>query len=402
MLLGNGTMLRHAQAVALAGLICCSLISDTGAKDYNKEPVFRSQSECRFLHIINDFKPHDANTTLEFDIVFQSMKTAQAQARAAGIQVDFVFVLQDGDELSVPRSDLLDAVYVTEAFLDPASQRSLPTPGGILDAGLAHHDHPAVVFTNRDIGLYPQFYVQSCEFLQVPGQLVVETTRVLLNMDEVVEDYNRTLYAKGRVHRGADCWVMAREVLPDCYREDRRLVVGFPPWGSLLRHILYDHAVALRCGQIGGYRISRSSPHTPSRRRTFHLERAEGTAPWKKMMRYNGYLYAYLQMLPRRVMLRAPKLAFIESEDNIDCSQRGEPMVWPWCEKCHRPCDGFWMNCPTADCQVNGPRCRFDEQPALATCPNGFNKEHLTGPRDQIRAVPPISLSDHLNTGITA
>ena len=64
--------------------------------------------------------------------------------------MDFVFVLQDGDELSVPRSDLLDAVYVTEAFLDPASQRSLPTPGGILDAGLAHHDHPAVVFTNRD------------------------------------------------------------------------------------------------------------------------------------------------------------------------------------------------------------------------------------------------------------
>ncbi|EDQ89326.1 uncharacterized protein MONBRDRAFT_37047 [Monosiga brevicollis MX1] len=371
------------------------------AKDYNREPVFKSRAECRFLHIINDYKPSGLTAT-EFDIVFESMRTAQRVAKQEGIQVDFRFVLQKGDQLSVEREHLLDVKDISEAFKDPTTGRYLPTPGGILDAGMEGTDHPAIVFTNRDIGLYPQFYVESCDMLRVPGQLVVETTRVLLKLEKALTDYEATLRGRGFVHRGADCWVMAREVMPACFREDRRLVVGYPPWGALLRHILHDHAMALRCGQEGGYRIYRSSPQNPDYRRTFHLERNGASAQWLNWLQEDRFLYRYLQVLPGRVMERPPKLSFIvDPKGKYNCTEDDGPMVWPLCDSCKRPCEGFWASCPTPDCQMEGPKCHFPEAPAIAEC-QSFNNTMLVGKRTPMRALHPITFADYETKGITA
>ena len=206
-------------------------------------PSYFNGHDCSFGHIFNDYNPRGNASLLEYSLVLDSWLVAIAVAKERGIRVELVPVLLDGDSTSIPahvyeqHTPTKQPVIVYEYLQSTVHHGAhLPTVGEILDAGINATTAQAIVFTNRDIGMYPDFYVEACRDLSRPGILAVERTRVRMELAAYVANKTHAMYQTrlGR-HHGVDCVIVPVHVVPKCLRNNRQLVIGLPPWGGILR-----------------------------------------------------------------------------------------------------------------------------------------------------------------------
>jgi hypothetical protein len=206
------------------------------------KPSYFNTHDCSFGHIFNDYAPRGNTTVLEYNLVLDSWLAAIAVAKEHGIRVELVPVVFVKDKTSIPQhvykkyTPTKRPVFVHQYLYSAAHTAHLPTIGEILDAGLNATTAQAMVFTNRDIGMYPNFYVDACRDLSQPGILALERTRVRMQLADFVANQTHTMYetSLGR-HHGVDCIIVPVHVVPRCLRNNRQLVIGLPPWGGALR-----------------------------------------------------------------------------------------------------------------------------------------------------------------------
>lgn len=180
--------------------------------------------QCSFSHIFNDYAPRDNATRIEYGYILDSWLEAILVAREHGIQVDLVPVVLNTDETSINASiykqftTAKKPVPVYEYLRVISHDIHLPTIGEVLDAGMNASSGAAIVFTNRDIGMYPNFYLDACHDLSQPGVLVVERTRARIAFDDYKANKTKAMFTtKLRSHPGADCFIIPRHgrmVLP--------------------------------------------------------------------------------------------------------------------------------------------------------------------------------------------
>jgi hypothetical protein len=151
-------------------------------------------------------------------------------------------VVLQGDNTSIPQhvyaqhTPTKGPVMVYEYLHSMVHDAHLPTIGEIIDAGLNATTAQAMVFTNRDIGMYPNFYVDACRDLSQPGILAVERTRVKIGFATYRANKTDAMFhRKLGSHPGVDCIIVPVHVVPRCLRNNRQLVIGLPPWGGVLR-----------------------------------------------------------------------------------------------------------------------------------------------------------------------
>jgi len=181
---------------------------------------------------------------LEYNLVLDSWLKAIAVANDNGMQAQLVPVLLHGDTTSIPehvyrRHTPTAKPTIVHEYLDTGpllKNARLPSVGEILDAGINATDADVIVLTNRDIAMYPSFYLDACRDLSRPDTLAVERTRVAIPLAALNANTTHAMYhRKLHDHPGADCFILPRRVIPRCLRRNRMLVVGLPPWGLTFR-----------------------------------------------------------------------------------------------------------------------------------------------------------------------
>jgi hypothetical protein len=204
--------------------------------------TFFNGQDCSFGHIFNDYLPSSNVTVLEYSLILESWLEAIKVAKENGIRAELIPVVLKGDETSIPsqvykeHTPTKKPVMVYEYLQSTTHNTHLPTIGEIIDAGLNATTAQAMVFTNRDIGMYPNFYVDACRDLSQPGILALERTRVRIGFGAFRANKTEAMFHKKLAnHPGADCLIVPVHVIPHCLRNNRQLVIGLPPWGGTLR-----------------------------------------------------------------------------------------------------------------------------------------------------------------------
>lgn len=170
----------------------------------------------KLAHIVNPFAA-DAASDLRVaqPITFESMRRAQSHAEnvvhvelLAALFQDELQLLPQGFRATAP---LTRSVSDLHNFVTPLR---LPVLADILERAYAESEADYLVYTNVDIGLYPDFYKQVCAFIQQGHDAFIINRRRLPPIYSGVADLENIYSDKGKKHPGFDCFVFHRSIYP--------------------------------------------------------------------------------------------------------------------------------------------------------------------------------------------
>lgn len=227
-----------------------SFCTKSFSKATKEQPTsFINQMNYFFTHI---FAPYAVTTSslagIERALVLESWQTAANIAASNGIHVEFLGCPLETDIEATPHFARTSSP-IKHYAIDPF-QRKFPTIGGIFDKGVNEGVGDYLVYTNMDIGVYPDFYVHSYNLLINAEKSRKEKLEMNLNASYTALEYTRVQSMKlksdmkpptlkevleypdvGR-HPGHDCFILPRKMVPLSMRSGG-LVVGMPPWGTM-------------------------------------------------------------------------------------------------------------------------------------------------------------------------
>ena len=233
----------------------------------------------RIAHIVN-LLPRGMGHS-DQDVIVQSMINAKAfteKQAAAGEKVPVVELFSveyaDDTETRVRRDtslikeapNLIRHVYDLYNLrrFDQIKFQKLPLISDILQSVIDATDAPYITYSNADIGLQPEFYVEAAKYL-ADGHNALAINRVeiptntLHNAKLGAKDMDE-IYALGRKHeqshQGYDCFIFHRNIVPFLQLYLRSAFIGYPPIGGKMNE-------ALQC--MADYRVVRG------KHLTFHL-----------------------------------------------------------------------------------------------------------------------------------
>lgn len=224
------------------------------------------------VHVIN-LVPNPGIHEQEF--ATGSVVRAAEYARERGILVDLAYAEIPGTHPPPPPAYDRVIHHETNRSGFHAGTKTLPFLVDILD-GAAGSTARAIVWTNADIGLRDDFYVEILKRLDDDGDGrcdAISATRVTLNRHVVrgVEDYSK-VYERMRgeaiwkQHNGHDCIIFPARKLESVMRHVGSVFVGFPPVGNTFMK-------ALRCA---GLSTCVQHPHL-----TFHVGPGNEMTNWR-------------------------------------------------------------------------------------------------------------------------
>ncbi len=169
----------------------------------------------RLAHIVNPFSaPVNSDLYFAQPITFDSMRKARDVA-ASTIDVELLAACFPEDLILVPKT--FKAVKPLErSVLDFSSFKKpykLPLIGDILSR--LYHESSAeyLIYTNADIGLYPEFYLRVHALIR-DGHDAFIINRRRLPSRFMNAEYPEIVKQKGRPHPGFDCFVFHRSMYP--------------------------------------------------------------------------------------------------------------------------------------------------------------------------------------------
>lgn len=177
-------------------------------------------------HIINPFhaKQH-ADLAVAQPITFESMRNAKQVAQQNGIQVELLSAQFEEDLNAVPEG-FRATNNLVKSTQDFGFKAKLPLIADIIDRAYAESTADYLVYTNVDIGMYPEFYVKIAEFIANGHDAFIINRRRLPEIFDHPNQLDSIYKVKGKSHPGFDCFVIHRSLIPKFSLAE--IVIGVP------------------------------------------------------------------------------------------------------------------------------------------------------------------------------
>lgn len=170
----------------------------------------------KLAHIINPFKADpDSDLYTAQPITFESMIRAKEKAKDI-VEVELLSAQFKNDRKIIPADfkltkDLSRSVQDIETFSKPIP---LPLISDILDRLYEASDAEYLIYTNVDIGLYPEFYLEVNRIIDSGSDAFIINRRRLPNHFDKVNQLEEIYRLEGKKHPGFDCFVFHRNLYP--------------------------------------------------------------------------------------------------------------------------------------------------------------------------------------------
>jgi hypothetical protein len=183
------------------------------------------------LHLAHIINPFRASTSSDLHaaqpITFESIRRAKIEVNGK-VHVDILCAVYEDDLETVP-SDFIKTDYLRESVLDkqPFSKLiKLPFIKEILNKAYQQSKADYLIYTNIDIGLYPDFYSKVAQFIQEGYDAFMINRRRLKPSYNSVSQLEEIYKEKGKSHPGFDCFVFHRNLVPNMCLEG--ICIGVP------------------------------------------------------------------------------------------------------------------------------------------------------------------------------
>ncbi len=170
----------------------------------------------RIAHIVNPFDaPINSDLHSAQKITFASMQHAKTQVDQ-NIRVDLFSAQFESDahivpEYFIPTKHLERSVLNFHSF---SKSIRLPLIADILQRLYEASDAEYLIYTNVDIGLYPNFYNQVASFINRGYDSFIINRRRLKSVFHDAQELPKIFQEKGKKHPGFDCFVFHRSLYP--------------------------------------------------------------------------------------------------------------------------------------------------------------------------------------------
>ena len=214
----------------------------------------------KIVHLINPYKcPKENKSYLYYaqPITFQSMRSAQLEAKKKNIEVVLCAAFFKEDEKIVPEYfvKLPYLVNSTKKFFPRISgNKKLPIIQEMFNKVLRKTNADYIIFTNTDIGIQKNFYVKVRDIIEK-----TKSHSFIINRRNNIpkfkngkrlgpNDLNIIYKEKGKKHPGLDCFVINRNLLKRINLN--KMFTAYPPWGNTLhiklkqlnkKHVVYKN-----------------------------------------------------------------------------------------------------------------------------------------------------------------
>jgi hypothetical protein len=167
-------------------------------------------------HIINPFNAsQESDLYTAQPITFESIKNAKKNAEDI-VNIELWSAHFKEDEQTVP--DFFNKTYhLTRSVLDTKTFETkikLPFIADILQRVYDESEAEYIIYTNVDIGLYPNFYLEVNKIINEGHDAFIINRRRLKPYYTSVNDLERIYLDKGKSHPGFDCFVFHRHLFP--------------------------------------------------------------------------------------------------------------------------------------------------------------------------------------------
>lgn len=182
----------------------------------------------KIAHIVNPFiADKSSDLFLAQPFTFQSMINAKKVAESE-VEVELLTAQFEEDQVMVPSGfratrNLERSVLDIHEFKTP---RKLPLIADILQRLYNESEAEYLIYTNVDIGLFPDFYLKVKKFIETPlDSLIINRRRIPSKYKELIE-LEQIYCEKGFKHPGFDCFVFHRDLFPKFVLEN--ICIGVP------------------------------------------------------------------------------------------------------------------------------------------------------------------------------
>jgi len=182
----------------------------------------------QITHIINPFIP-PAGSDLEYaqPITFETIRIAAENAKNL-MNIEVIATCFEEDIHIIP-SFITTASTLKRSVLDVGhfeKKVKLPFLADILEKAYNESTSDYIIYSNIDIGLYPDFYIRLYELLQKGHDaLIINRKRIEPEYTDV-NDLEKIWKQKGKSHPGFDCFVFHRSLYPKFILEN--ICIGVP------------------------------------------------------------------------------------------------------------------------------------------------------------------------------
>lgn len=182
----------------------------------------------KIAHIINPFNASPSSDLKTAQpITFNTMLEAQARSKDV-VNVELYSAQYAEDRNMVP-TDFYATEDLTRSVLDLETFKKdikLPMIGDIMYRLYTKSDAEYLIYTNVDIGVYPDFYLEVNRFIDSGLDAFIINRRRLSAEYTSLDDVPRIYLDKGKKHPGFDCFVFHRDLYPQFELKD--ICIGVP------------------------------------------------------------------------------------------------------------------------------------------------------------------------------
>lgn len=178
--------------------------------------VNSNQQVHTIAHIINPFKAAETSDLFVAQpITFESMIRAKTFAKDI-VQVELWSACYEEDNGLTPKP-FRNTPFLTQSVLDSCSfdkKMKLPLIRDILERLYSSTEADYLIYSNVDIGVYPEFYVRVNALIEEGHDAFIINRRRLPEIYDSVEDLELIHKDIGKSHPGFDCFVFSRKMFP--------------------------------------------------------------------------------------------------------------------------------------------------------------------------------------------
>lgn len=179
-------------------------------------------------HIINPFiAPESSDLSFAQPITFESIKRAQKESEDQ-IYVELLAVCYPEDKSVIPD------YFKTTSFLERSvldqhnfqKKIKLPLITDILKKAIDETDAEYILYTNVDIGLYPDFYLHINTWINEGFDAIIVNRKRIPPLHTSVSDLPKIYNQEGKSHPGFDCFLFHRSLFEKIELEN--ICIGVP------------------------------------------------------------------------------------------------------------------------------------------------------------------------------
>jgi hypothetical protein len=179
-------------------------------------------------HIINPFKADKlSDLFIAQPITFESIVNAKEKAKNV-VKIELLSAQFEEDSSFIP-NDFKQTKHLTQSVLDKHSfltKIKLPLLFDILERLYLESEAEYLIYSNMDIGLYPDFYLQVNAFINQGYDAFIINRRRLPSKYSKPSELSAIYEDRGKPHPGFDCFIFHRSIFPKLKLEG--ICIGVP------------------------------------------------------------------------------------------------------------------------------------------------------------------------------